>query len=389
MNNIEINVIELFKKSYKYILGISFSLGAVLVLFTYYLPTTYSASASILPSKESGNSSFNTFLQSAASGLQLGALGKTSQSVIFAQILRSKTIASKIIDTKIPDRLGVFPIGLSREKKIMIIKKSIEVDVDKAGLISFELKLSTKNFPSQQDKDSTKYYTAYLANFAISSMDEIIREKNSVTAKNTRAYIQEELNKYYQILDSSSMSMENFQAKNNVLSLDEQTKATITQIIDMSTELTKFETQLNLAKLEYDKNSPLIKTLQKQVDFLKTKINEVQKGQYLGNDDFSVSLNQVPKLTREYTNIFRSKKILEQVVLYLETQKHQEAITEEKNVPIVDVLDMATPPEDPVSPGKKAMLAIGLLLGFIFSSIYFIGKEYLYQKKMVLKATTE
>lgn len=389
MNNVEINIIELFKKSYKYILGISFALGAILVLFTFYLPTTYSATASILPSKESGNSSFNTFLQSAASGLQLGSLGKTSQSVIFAQILRSKTIAARIIDTKIPDRLGVFPNDLTREKKIMLIKKSIEVDVDKAGLITFEFKLSTKNFPSKQDKDSLKYYTAYLTNYAISAMDEIIREKNSVTAKNTRAYIQDELNKYYQILDSSAINMENFQAKNNVLSLDEQTKATITQIIDMSTELTKFETQLNLAKLEYDKNSAIIKTLQKQVDFLKSKINEVQKGKFLDQDDFSVSLNQVPKLTREYTNIYRSKKILEQVVLYLETQKHQEAIQEGKNVPIVDVLDMATPPDDPVSPGKKAMMAIGLLLGFIFSTIFFIGKEYLYQKKMVLKATIE
>ncbi len=389
MNNIEINIVDLFKKKFKYIVGFSVLLGTLLALFTYYLPTTYSASASILPSKESGNSSFNTFLQSAASGLQLGALGKTSQSVIFSQILRSKTIAARIVDTKIPDRLGVFPEKLSREKKIMLIKKSIEIDVDKAGMITFEFKLNTKTFPSQQDKDSVKFYTAFLTNFAILSLDEIIREKNSVTAKNTRSYIQNELNKYYTILDSSAQNLENFQSKNNVLSLDEQTKATITQIIDMSSELTKLETQLNLAKLEYDKNSSIIKALQKQVDFLKSKISEVQRGKFLDNDDFSVSLNQVPKLTREYTNIYRSKKILEQVVLYLETQKHQEAIQEEKNVPIVDVLDTATPPDDAISPSKKAMMAIGLLLGFFFSSIFFIGKEYIVLRKKAAIAIGE
>ena len=70
------------------------------------------------------------------------------------------------------------------------------------------------------------------------------------------------------------------------------------------------------------------------------------------------------------------------VLTYLETQKHQEAIQEEKDIPVVQVLDTAIEPRFKYSPSRGKILFIStfistviVLLIFMIVSYYEIRKE--------------
>ncbi|HRK60461.1 MAG TPA: hypothetical protein PLI74_12515, partial [Candidatus Kapabacteria bacterium] len=75
-------------------------------------------------------------------------------------------------------------------------------------------------------------------------------------------------------------------------------------------------------------------------------------------------VDSITSLTKQYVNLYLSQKILEQITAYLETQRLQEYIQEEKDVPAVQVLDGAFDEPEKVSPKPLVMT----LLAFIVSS---------------------
>ena len=153
--------------------------------------------------------------------------------------------------------------------------------------------------------------------------------------------------------------------------------------------MAKAEIDLNLKLQEYEANSPSVRLYREKLNNLKSQFQRMQSGGIGSSDEFSIPLKDVPALIRNYTNLVRSQKVLEQVNLYLHTQKYQEGIQEESDVPTVEVLDKATPPLRRFSPDRKQMV----ILAFIISSIlalsiitafaFYKGRLYLKKEEKV------
>lgn len=90
---------------------------------------------------------------------------------------------------------------------------------------------------------------------------------------------------------------------------------------------------------------------------------------WLETKTYAIPLEKVPSLIREYANLLREQKILEQVAIFLETQKYTETIQEATEIPGVDVLDYPTIPLSHSSPNRKILL----IFTFIFSLIISFG----------------
>ena len=89
-------------------------------------------------------------------------------------------------------------------------------------------------------------------------------------------------------------------------------------------------------------------------------------------DKFSIPLDSVPRLIRIYQDLMRKKKILEQVNLYLATQKYQSAIQEASDVPTVEPLDLAIVPEHRIAPQRKVMLILAFFISLVGGSLYLL-----------------
>ena len=373
------SILNRLKKKKSRIAILIVSIVALIMAFTFIMPYTYMANSSIMPPEKTSGGSLNSFLQNVSGMIDLAGGGQAdSRSKLMKSILSSRSVAEKVYD-KLDLKNNILFKEYKKQDVIAYIPTLFEVEVEKSGIIMLNGLVPTGYLPNDNEKKAASELSYKITNVAIDALNEVLVEKNSSTARNSKLYVENEIKKYKKELDSVSTQLEQFQSDNKVLALEEQTTAIVSQVIELNSLLTETKTKLNLAKLEYSENSPQVAALESQVEFLQKQSNQLQAG---NDDDFSISLNKVPKLSREYLELFRDKKIIMNVLTYLETQKHQEAIQEEKDIPVVQVLDTAIEPRFKYSPSRGKILFIStfistviVLLIFMIVSYYEIRKE--------------
>jgi len=383
--------IDVYKKYYKKIWVIVAIFCVLTFIFGLIMPHTYKTYTTIMPPKQSESSGLTSILQS-FSGAIPSALSFTgsnnNQSYILADILRSRTLAEYLIDSL---KLSNYPYykNYTRNELIELLQEDLKVEIEKTGLIKLLTTARTFFFPSSDTKQETKVLAKSLGEKAVCGLDEIVRQRNTSAAKKSRQYIERELANYRMKSDSIDNELEIFQRSNRVLKIDDQTQALVQQAIEVGLQLAKAEMELNIAKNEYRKDNPYLMQLQNIVNQLRKQYEAVQKGGLTGTDGFSIPFEKIPSLARKYANLYRDKKIIEQVILYLETQRHQEAIQENRDVPTVEVLDRAFIPDRQSAPNKKLMVILAFVLSFIFSTLYFLIKDFKNYSNQLNNATND
>lgn len=367
----------ILKQRIGFIIKICVLIPTFFVGLTFIFPYEYQSTATLLPQQESSGGGLSGFIQSlssAGAGLGLDALGggkSSGQSRVFADILISKSNINYVINELKLDTISLYK-DMDKDEIVKFFQDALTIKLEKSGLVAITTSLKTDYLPN---KDKEKYIanlSAQISNTAIKGLDYNVRTKSTSTAKKSKIYLENEIVKYKSKLDTLNFIYEQFQTDNKIIDIEEQGKAIVLQAIEIGTELSKAQSELDLAMYQQNQNSESVKTLKKQVESLKEQYMKIQRGGVTGDDDFSISINKIPELSRQYTNIFRDKKILEQVIVYLETQKFQEAIQAEKDLPVVEALDLATPPVKRSSPRRVIILMISLFASLVFSLIYLI-----------------
>lgn len=354
------------------------SIVALVMGYTFIMPYTYMANSSVMPPEKTSGGSLNSFLQNVSGMIDLGGGGQVdNKSKLMKSVIASRSVAEIIYD-KLELKDNILFKKVEKQDLIDYIPTLLEVEVEKSGVISVSGFIATGFLPNAKEKDAAANLSYKLTNVAIDALNEVLIEKSSSTAKNSRMYVENEIRKYKIQLDSVSTELETFQSTNKVLALEEQTTAIVTQVMELNTLLTETKIKLNLAKIQYTENSPQISALQSQVNLLQKQSNELQAG---NGDEFSISLNKVPNLTRKYLELFRDKTIFMSVLTYLETQKHQEAIEEEKNIPVVQVLDIAIKPKHRYSPSRGKIFFITTFISTVIVLLVFLILSYLDLRK--------
>ncbi len=392
MNYLKVNsevtfdsILNIIKLNLKKIIIFVFSFCLLLFAFSFIIPEKYVSEASVLPPKKESAGGLSSFLQNMAGNLAMGGLGKNDEVQLFLEIIQSRTTAEYIIEDlklKEDDRFK----KMKNLELIKLIQKSLEAELPKTGVIKLYCSAYTDFFPfiSNQKDDAAKLSKDIL-NSAVAGLDKIIRERSTSTARKTKEYIQKEIAFYRQKLDTIETNLEKFQKENNVLAIEEQTQAIVGQAVDVGKELALADIDLSIARLQFQENSPRLEAYKKQYEILQQQYQNIQTGGLKSTDIYSFPLERVPHLMKTYIGLMRDRKVLEQVLIYLETQKHQEAIQEKRDVPIVEMLDKPNLPEERESPNRKFMLILGLTLSSISSLLWFVGKA-VYKGNIYLKS---
>jgi capsule polysaccharide export protein KpsE/RkpR len=101
-------------------------------------------------------------------------------------------------------------------------------------------------------------------------------------------------------LDSIDRELEKYQKENKVLAIDKQTQAIVTNAITIGSELAKAEIELNIMLQEYEQSSPTVRIQKEKVANLKNQYNRIQSGGLTSTDEFSIPLQNIPNIIREY-----------------------------------------------------------------------------------------
>lgn len=386
-NKIEFSVGNIFNllltKKYRILIFV-FIFTSLVIGYSYIAPQEYKAQASILPPEDSQSlGGFGSFLQSLSGGLSLGSGAQPSKLMIFQEILKSREVAKKVAELTNLDKKYEFVKDSNFEGLYKMIAAMLVVEMKKSGLITVTTITATPYFPNKKDKDETAKLSADIVNSSIKALDILNREKSTSKAKRKKEFIERILAEKKILLNSLDSTIEKFRQENKIIALDDQSQAILNNATSIGSELAKAEVELNLKLLEYEPQSQIIKSSKEKVSTLNAQYQKIQKGG-LAKDYFSIPLENVPTIMRRYSNLIRDQKIMEQLNLYLETQRYQEAIQEHSDVSTVETLDWAQIPKDRYSPSRKVMFLLGVFLSLLLASGYFIGKA-IYKGNIIIK----
>jgi len=357
----QLPIIEAYKKQIPLYLKVCGVVFIVVIGVSFLMPHTYTATTSIMPPDTKNQSSgLSSLLQAAPVSIGLGS-GENKTALVNMEILRSRSLFEGVVDTL---KLTNNPLysGVERDDIAEILATAITVDNHKSGALTISADVSTGWFPFGDKGSIAAKTSADVANASRMVLDRINREKAMSQARHSRMYIERVLAATKTEIDTLQDSLEAFQQQNRVFALDEQMNAIVTNAVSVGTELAKARLELDLAKQDYQVTSPQVMFLDKKVATLEDQYRATQQGGLETVDGFSIPFEEVPALTRTYTNLLRDLKIKEQVNAYLETQRMQELIQEAKDTPTVVELDTAITPKKRSWPSRAMMVGFSWLL---------------------------
>lgn len=376
--NIFLKLLHILILQKKHVIIISAVVFIIGLIYSILAPYQYTSESSVLPPKQSGSGmNLSAIMQSIGGFGGMGSFSGLSQnnlSSVYGEVLTSNSVLTFIYDTLDLQNQYYFK-RLPKEKALKILKSSINVLISKSGILFVKVKFQTNILPSKNEKKLSAKLSSDIANTAIRGLDYVIRNRNNSVSGKTRDFIGKEIVAYSLLLDSIQNSLEIFRKENNVLELEEQTKAIVLQANTIAVELAKAEVELNLGKKLYSDNSQNLNILRDNYNTLLNQYNKIQSGGITQNDEFSIPLKDFPTLLRDYSNLIRDQKLYEQILIYLRTNYYQESIQEKRDVPQIDVLDWANIPNERSAPSYKQLLFVFILLDLVIILIYLFFKS--------------
>lgn len=327
------------------------------------LPRWYKAKATILPSDATGSQMDIAGMMRFA-GYQPAFIPTiTSPSEIYAAILKSVRVKNAVIDSL--DLVAVYG-SKSREAARTELAKRCQISVTTASLV--EVRAEDKN----------RQRVAEIANAVVRELDRFNRCALVTSAGAVRQFIETRIEETIGELDRAEDELRGFKNETGAILISEQTEASIQTaawIYGMIAELEVARERLSQFATE---KSPEIIDINRQIAALERKLGEMGYSESFegghGNIRLFPKFSSAPDLEQQLVALMREVEIKRTVYAVLSEQYEEAKIREMRDMPTVQVLDWAEPPEGPSRPKKKVIVAISSICAFLLSSLYVTAK---------------
>ena len=363
-----INVILVHRNK---ILKVTILTSFFLFLILYFIyPVTFNSPTTVLPPEnKSQMGSLGSLLGgNDLSGLLTGGLSNAN-SQLYREILKSRSAAEYVVRKhNLVEYLG----SKSEVEAARKLSDKLNIEINKEGILTISVDVSTTLAPLIfDDLDSVKRFSAVLSNSYIEALDKINREKLTSKAKRARMYIEEQLNITRNKLDSVETALMTFQEKNKTISLPEQVTVAIESAAKLKSEIIKTEIEIGLLRTNLSEDSRELQSLIKKQKQLQAQYDKLDTG----NQDYLLAFREVPELGKEMATIWREVKIQNEVYMLLQQQYYKEKIQENRDLPTVEVLDVAIPPLRKSGPKVVMSTISGGIFTFLLMSLLVLISE--------------
>lgn len=346
-------------------------------LISFFLPKGYTAKATLLPPDDSDAQGLRGLLaDTPASFLNLTGVPATS-SEIFVEILKSRTVAEGVLKANYDysgEKKNLFEIWdiESKEQALSRLQSRTRISSNEQGVIEVAVEMKAPELAAQVAKQY------------VSELDHVNQEKSLSKAKNSRIYIEEQLESTEKRLKEASEALAKFQSQYKAVDLEEQTKVAIEKAGEIKGTIMAKEVQLQVALQTMKPNNPHILRLQKELDELKKQFEHLQFGNsvpYEKQKDYFIPFSDVPEVGQRYAELIREVKVQETVWQLLNQQYYTVKIQEARDTPTVQILDEPVPPEKRSKPNRKLLVLVAGFLTFMFSILGAFVMEYVEKVK--------
>jgi uncharacterized protein involved in exopolysaccharide biosynthesis len=315
------------------------------ILISFLLPKWYKSTASLLPPKQpdifGSLGASSSILKGIGSLSKLGGLGQKSNAYNYYAILKSRTTMENVIRKF--DLIKVYDISDSSMEKAV---KELE------GNVAFEEQTDENITIEVYDRDP--YRAADMANYFIEVLNNVSTQLGTQEARSNREFIESRVSDTQHSLRQAEDSLRKFQEHSGMIITPEQTTGA-DAIASLYASKAKAEVEVAIMEHSVIAENPTF--IQKKLELL----------------ELNKKISTIPQIGLKSFRLFRDVTIQQKILEFLVPIYEQARIEEQKNVPVLLVLDKAVPAEKKSKPKRSliVLLASGLSL-FSFILLAFL-----------------
>lgn len=343
----------------------------LVTLGTFLLPSKYCANTTILPpnSKEQGG-----IIQEliASSELDFKFSNRTTTPALLLHMLRSRTLNQIILTTPfkaISDSSTLMDYWgyQSTEKALEQLSRCRHLTLNSDGILKIEIELNNPDLAAE------------VANRFAVKLDQM-NQKNAIEkSKHSLSFLNHQKEQIYVTLDSAMKKLADFQKTNKTIALDTQTRVAVERLSDLKTKTISTEVELALARNSRNKNHSSIMILEKKLSELQKHVQQIEFSSPNDSEtpnSFLLPISTIPDLSRKFALLSAEVNIQKNVYTWLMQRHYQAQMEAARNVPTLQILDRAMPPEHPCTPKRWLLISISFLLVVFFTLIQVVNSAF-------------
>ena len=319
----------------------------------FTLRPIFTATASILP-PQAPQSSLGSLMGQLGSLSMLGGGGASNllknPADLYVGILQSRTIADQIIQKFQLQREWHMQ---RRDDVRKALRAQVQFEVAKDGMILITA------------KDKSPERASALANSFVDALNGVNSKLAISEASQRRLFFDQQLTEEKAALVAAEEDLKSTQQKTGLLSISGQAEQAVRSVAQTRAQIASREVALqSLRTYEADSNIDVLQ-VQQQISTLRGQLTELENNQSkLSPGDTQISANQVPGGSLEYERKLREVKYHDTLLDLLSRQYEAARIDEAKSAPIIQVIDVAVPPDRKSGPPRLLIMVGMSLVGF-------------------------
>ena len=348
-------LVQILQRGWRQILTAGLAASVLAIVLAFLIPVTYTATASFVPPGTNSTSSAAAMMgQLAALGGASSLLGGKSQGELYVGILKSHTIARKLVHTF--DLMQVYKVKKESKAEKKLASRSLFEVGTKDPLVT----INVTDRSAERARD--------LANAYLRALQEASANLALTESSQRRLFYEQRLSKEKDDLANAEVALKQSEEKTGLVAPAGQTAANIQALAQTNARIT--ERQAELAALLHDETeeNPDVLRVRDEINSLQSQVTQLENGESKGHFG-QLSTAQVPGLELEYIRKARDVKYHETVFEIIAKQYEAARLDEAKDAPL-QVLDYPTIPDTKSGPPRLIIVVIGLLFGLLGGSAW-------------------
>jgi uncharacterized protein involved in exopolysaccharide biosynthesis len=349
-----LDLLIILSKRRKFILCFAFGVAILAAIAVLLIPNQYTAETVVLPPAQSSSMGSALLSQLAGSGggalasLAGGSLGIKSSGDMYVSFFRGRTVEESVIQ-----RFGL--MSRYRAKRMSDARKDFE-DHSKV-LLGVKDGLIRVTVEDRDPKLAADIANGYVDEFRKLSANLAITE-----AAQRRMFFQQQLLEARGNLTAAEEAMKSTQESTGVLQIDSQAKALIESAATLRGQEVAKEVQIQAMRSFAAEDNPELIIAKRQLGALQAELGKLS-GQDSGSD-FIVPKGKAPEVGMEYLRKLRDLKYNETIFELIAKQFEMAKMDEARQGAVIQVADVAVPPDKKSSPLRGITVILAMLLGF-------------------------
>jgi uncharacterized protein involved in exopolysaccharide biosynthesis len=322
--------------------GVPLVLTLLSLAVVFLLPQWYLATAKIMPPQQTQSSATAILGQlGALTGGATQALGLKNPSDIYIAMLKSRTIADRLIDRfNLKDVYSEDLVADARKE----LASNTFVFSGREGVITIEV----------EDTDPKR--AADIANAYVDELRELSARLAVSEASQRRLFFEEQLRKTKNDLADAEVELRVFAQKSGLVKPQEQLGLSVVAAATIRAQITAKEIQLTAMRSFATDANPELRRVIQELGGLRSELAKLESDSGAGKGDVTVPFGKAPELGLEYVRRLRNTKYYEILFEVLAKQYEIARIDEAKDAALIQVLDVAVAPERKSKPKRAAIV---------------------------------